>query len=355
MIFLRYYLDRSKLWRKAMMHMATIYDVARLAGVTKSTVSNVINGKTVVREETRARVLAAMAELNYQPSPVARGLKGGKTFVLALLVPTLLNPFYAEIVEVVEREVEKHGYHLLLCIAGKDEEHLYRTLHSLSSRSIDGLLLMAGEVSEQEIQNLLQHGIPVVAAVVPPVKSVPIVDIDYLAVGSLAAQHLLGLGHQRIGVILEHPWHELRLQGVIEILSGEGRELCPEYIRPGSSTFQSGYAAARELLALPLPPTALFATNDLMALGAMQAVIDLGMDVPGQVSIVGVDNITLAEYSRPPLTTIALPRQALGQEAIDLLLRHIDYPQPRSLVTLLLQPEIIIRASTGPCAVTELL
>jgi LacI family transcriptional regulator len=128
--------------------MVTIYDVARLAGVTKSTVSNVINGKMVVREETRARVLAAMAELNYSPSPVARGLKRGKTFVLALMVPTIMNPFYAEVVEITEQVAEEHGYSLLFCVAGKDNERLHRTLQNLSSRSIDGLLLMAEGVSE---------------------------------------------------------------------------------------------------------------------------------------------------------------------------------------------------------------
>jgi DNA-binding LacI/PurR family transcriptional regulator len=330
--------------------MVTIYDVARLAGVTKSTVSNVINEKAVVREETRARVLAAMAELNYSPSPVARGLKRGKTFVLALVVPTLLNPFYAEIVEIAEQVAQVHGYHLLLCIAGKgDEQHLEHKLQSLSARSIDGLLLMAEGVSEQALQSITQRGIPVVLSVNQPfITSAPIVGIDYLSVGSLAARHLLERGHRRPGIILERPWHELRLQGCIEELAREGIELPAEYIRSGDATFRSGYAAARELLTLPLPPTAIFATNDLMALGTLQAAIDLDVDVPARLSVIGVDNIAQGEYSRPPLTTISLPRHELGQEAIELLLRCIEYPRRRALVTTLLRPELVIRCSTGP-------
>ena len=335
-------------------HMVTIYDVARLAGVTKSTVSNVINEKTVVKEETRARVLAAMAELNYSPSPVARGLKRGKTFVLGLMVPTLMNPFYSEIVEIVEQVVETHGYHLLLCIAGKDEGHLQHTLQRLSNRSVDGLLLMSEGVSEQEIQNLTQRGIPIVLSVNRPfVTSVPMVSIDYLSVGSLAARHLLSLGHRSIAVILERPWHELRLQGCIEELTREGVKLSSKYICVGDSTFQSGYAAACELLALPTLPTAIFATNDLMALGALQAAIDLGIEVPERLSIIGVDNILQDEYSRPPLTTISLPRQELGREAIELLFRCIEHPRRRALMTMLLRPEIVRRSSTGPYITTE--
>jgi DNA-binding LacI/PurR family transcriptional regulator len=330
--------------------MVTIYDVARLAGVTKSTVSNVINEKTVVREETRARVLAAMAELNYSPSPVARGLKRGKTFVLALVVPTMLNPFYAEIVEITEQVAEVHGYHLLLCVAGKDDEqYLHHKLQSLSARSIDGMLLMAEGVSEQAIQGITQRGIPVVLSVNQPfITSVPLVSIDYLSVGSQAARHLLEQGHRRSGVILERPWHEQRLQGYTEVLATEGIELPSEYICSGDATFQSGYAAARELLTFPLPPTAIFATNDLMALGALQAASDLDVDVPARLSIIGVDNIAQGEYSRPSLTTISLPRQELGQEAIELLLRCIEHPWRRALVTTLLRSEIVIRGSTGP-------
>jgi LacI family transcriptional regulator len=124
-------------------------------------------------------------------------------------------------------------------------------------------------------------------------------------------------------------------------------ELPAEYICSGASTFQSGYAAARGLLTLPLPPTAIFATDDLMALGALQAAIDLAVDVPARLSVIGVDNIAQGEYSRPSLTTISLPRQEPGQEAIELLLRCIEHPQRRALVTTLLRPELVIRGSTG--------
>ncbi len=333
--------------------MTTLHDVAYLAGVKKSTVSNVINNKGSVREETRDRVLAAMAELQYVPNPVARGLKQGKTFVLALVVPMITNPFYAEIVETVEQIAKQHGYHLLLSIASKGEEHTRYLLSTLSSRSIDGLVLMVGRINEQELQKLVQRHIPVVAVAIGFMKSVSVVNIDDPAVGSLAAEHLLGLGHRRIGVITELQWHGTRVQGFTDTLAHKGVTLAPEYIQSGEATFESGYAVAQALLALPLPPTAIFATNDVKALGAMQAAVDRGLSVPDQLSIVGVDNIAQTEYARPPLTTIALPRRDLGQEAIELLLRWIEHPQQHSPVTVLVRPEIVIRGSTGPCISTE--
>src|SRR6266568_7907067 len=200
----------------------TIYDVARMAGVKKSTVSNVINNKVVVKEETRERVLAAMAQLNYVPSPVARGLKKGKTYVLALLVPMVTNPFYSEVIEVVERVAEEHGYHLLLSVASKGEVNLLRTLQHLTSRSIDGLLLMVGRTPWDEIQKLRDRHIPVVVAAAGPVDGVPEVEFDNLAAGALAAQHLLDLGHQNIGVIVETEWHGGRLQGFTDTLLKAG-------------------------------------------------------------------------------------------------------------------------------------
>jgi DNA-binding LacI/PurR family transcriptional regulator len=179
------------------------------------------------------------------------------------------------------------------------------------------------------------------------------VSIDYLSVGSLAAQHVLALGHRSIAVIFERPWHEQRLQGFMQELAKEGIELSPDYTRSGNSNFQSGYAAARELLTLPLLPTAIFATNDLMALGALQAALDLGIAVPKCLSVLGVDNIIQGEYSRPLLTTISLPRRELGREAIELLLRCIEHPRRRALVSMLLRQEIVMRNSTGPYSMSE--
>ncbi len=332
--------------------MTTLDDVARHVGVTSATVSNVITGKGSVSENTRSRVFAAIEELGYQPNLVARSLARKKTFTLALVLLTIANPFYAEIAEEIERVARQHGYQLLLCNTHKDTTIGREHLKALSSRWVDGLLVMGGSLSVPDMLAAArrgQRGQPLVLSVPSEHEqnvALPVVDIDFHHAGELVARHLLELGHHRTAVIVEAPSHALRWEGFRTALATSGVALPTEYVKYGDSTMQSGYQGAEALLALPIRPTAIFATNDLMALGAVEAALDHGLRVPGDLSVVGLDDIMLGAHVRPPLTTVAIPKQELAKQAIELLLRYIDSAESEP-VSLTVRPHLVIRHSTA--------
>lgn len=334
--------------------MATIYDVARRAGVTAATVSNVMTGKGSVGDETRARVQAAVEELGYRPNLVARGLARRRSYTLALLLPDISNPFYPEIALEVERIAGERGYHLLLCNTHYDAAVGRAHLDGLSGRWVDGVLAMAGGLDLDDVLAVAQRGLPVVLCnweEEHAESSLPSADVDFRHGGELAARHLLDLGHRRLAAIVQggarqNPSHHRRLDGYSAELERDGVALVPACVRYGDSTMESGYRAAQALIALPERPTAIFATNDLMALGAIEAALDHGLDVPTQLSVVGFDDIDLGAHMRPTLTTIGIPKRDLANEATELLLSHVDGPdrQPHHLAV---RPHLVARRSTA--------
>lgn len=334
--------------------MVTIYDVARHAAVTAATVSNVIRSKGSVGEETRARVLAAIEELGYRPNLVARGLARRRSYTLALLLPNIANPFYPEIALEVERIAGESGYHLLLCNTHYDPAVGRAHLEGLTGRWVDGLLAMAGGIELDDVLAAAERGMPVVLCNWEGDQrssTLSTVDVDFGHGGALAARHLLELGHRRAAAIVH--WteapnlpHVRRLEGFRATVQAAGGALSDEYVRYGDSTMESGYRAAAALFALPAPPTAIFATNDLMALGALEAAIDHGLRVPADLSIVGFDDIVLGAHVRPTLTTIAIPKRELAMEATKLLLRFVDGAADDQW-HLAVRPYLVARQSTA--------
>jgi DNA-binding LacI/PurR family transcriptional regulator len=330
--------------------MVTLDDVARRVGVTSATVSNVITGKGSVSEKTRERVFAAIAELGYQPNLVARGLAQKKTLTLGLVLLTIANPFYAEIAVEIERVARQHGYQLLLCNTHKDPVIGREQLKGLSSRWVDGLVIMGGSLPVSDILSTTRRGRPMVLCLRSEEElsvSLPVIDVDFYSAGELAAEHFLELGHQRIAIITENPSHSLRMEGFRTKLATTGVPLPEEYIQYGDSTVSSGYHATDVLLELARRPTAIFATNDLMALGAVEAAIDHGLRVPADFSVVGLDDIMLGTHMRPPLTTVAIPKHELAKEAIELLLRFISGVALEPIL-LTVRPYLVTRHSTAP-------
>ncbi|HKD77773.1 MAG TPA: LacI family DNA-binding transcriptional regulator [Ktedonobacterales bacterium] len=331
--------------------MATISDVARRAGVTTATVSNVITGKVVVSEKTRARVLEAIKDLGYRPNLVARGLARGKTFTIALVVPTISNPFFSEVVEEVEQIADRHDFQLMLSTTYNSMEQGRRHLERMSSRWVDGFIVMGMSADIADVLAVAQRGKPVVLSVWnqdPRAQTLPIVDIDFRYAGELATQHLLQLGHRRIATILEEPVQHSRLEGYKLLLAAQDIPFVPGYMVQGDSSFESGSQAARTLFALPEPPTAIFAGNDMMSLGAIEALTDMGYDVPGDVSVVGVDDIALARHARPPLTTIGIPKREMARAATELLMRRINsHGVHDKAITTLIRPQLVVRQSTA--------
>ena len=331
--------------------MATIKDVARLAEVSVTTVSHVVNGTRHVAPAGRARVEQAIRELGYVPSAIARSLKSNNTRTLGMLIPNSSNPYFAEVVHSVEDRCFGAGYNLILCNT-KDEAHRQGTyLQVLAERRIDGLIVVStGHDASlaQQLQGLTIPTVLVDRAIEVPEQPCDLVETAHRQGGWLATQHLLGLGHRRVACIGGPEGllpSEQRIAGWRDALAASGLD-ATGLLWHGQFTSQGGFEAMQALLNLPQPPSAVFVANDLMAMGALCAAHEHHLRVPEALSIVGFDDIELAAFTSPPLTTVAQPKQQIGALAVDMLLERIDGKR-RDRRQVLLQPELRQRGSTA--------
>ena len=332
--------------------MATIREVAESAGVSYATVSHVINNTRVVTQETRERVLAAMTALNYHPNALARSLRQGKTNTIGLVLPDSANPFFAEISRGIEDVAFKKGYSVFFCNTELDTERELFYVDVLSKKQVDGIIFVAAGDQADSLDFLLRQNMPVVMID----RDLPNVQVDAVLTdhqlgGFLATQHLIELGHTRIACIAGPssitPSAE-RITGYRKALEEAGLPYEESLILRGDYHAQSGMDSTHSILKMTLRPTAIFALNDLMALGALGAAAEAGYSVPKDLAVVGYDNLELARFTNPPLTTIAQPKKEIGLQAVNLLVDRISRKnQPPS--RLVLAPELIIRRSTrGP-------
>lgn len=334
--------------------MTTIYDIAKAAGVTATTVSNVLSGKGSVSAATRARVLKYVRELEYQPNLIARSLIKGRTGVIGLILPFIDNPFYAETTAVVERLAYETDLRVFMTTLSFNDEMGKKMLRDLVSRRVDGILVTSGAWTQQTIQSVVTPNFPVVYCFWEDERqdSTLCVSIDLTQGGRLAAEHLLALGHRRIGVITQinddgNCGHQPRVSGFQEVLADHDIAFDPVLLQAGQSSMEESKAAAYRLLTHSDPPTAIFATNDVMAIGALSAAWELGIQVLRDLSIVGLDNIALAKYGTPPLTTVAIDQVTILSQAIKLLLASIEGQEVVSPPTF--PVTLVVRGSTGPC------
>ena len=329
--------------------MVTIYDIAKAAGVGKSTVSNVLSGKGSVSQETRQRILHYAEEMGYRPNLIARNLSQHKTFTIALILPSITNPFYPETMEAVETIVREHEYQTLFCNTHGDFALGRQQMERLVSRWVDGYIIMGSSMDIADVTYYFQQGQPIVLCDWQENESphgIPQVTVDFFRAGQLAAQHLLDLGHRDLAIIVDEPQQTLRLEGFRSVLAAAGITLEPEKIETGDSSLESGYRAAQKLLALPVRPTVVFATTDWMALGAIEAILNEGLHIPQDISVVGLDDIMVSAHLRPPLTTIAVPKAELAKEACELLLGQID-GQKEGIISRQVEPYLVLRQSTA--------
>jgi LacI family transcriptional regulator len=342
------------------MKRPTQVDVARLAGVSRATVSYVVNGladgRVLIREDTRQRVLAAVAELGYVPDARAQSLRSGDTNTIGLIIPDIRNPHFWEHAEGVEREARASGYNLLLSDTALNSEYAEDIFKNLSRRRIDGLIIMGGFIDQSaEAKNiltmLLKRRLPIVELIDHNVDyEVDFVVSDYRAATKEVMSCLLSLQHRRIGMIYGVATPVLaedRLQPYQDSLRAAGLPVDQDLIARCGPTIEEGYQAALQLLKRPARPTALIAINDLLAVGALRAARDLGLNVPTDLSLVGYDDIHLAKYLVPRLTTVSKDSIRLGREAVRQLLARIGQPDlpPQKMS---IPPRLIIRESTGP-------
>ncbi|AMG56920.1 transcriptional regulator RbsR [Pantoea vagans] len=324
-------------------------DVARLAGVSTSTVSHVINKNRFVSEGVREKVEQAIRHLNYAPSALARSLKINQTHTIGMLLTTSSNPFYAEVVRGVEESCYQRGYSLILCNTAGDEERMNRSLETLMQKRVDGLLIMCTESHLPSVDILNRYpSIPAVMMDWAPFEGRgDIIQDNALLGGELATQHLIDSGYTRIACIAgpqDKTPARMRLEGYRNAMTKSGLEILPGYIVNGDFEFQGGYNGMVELLALERQPEAVFTSNDAMAVGVYHALYQAGMQVPQQMAVMGYDDIELARYLTPPLTTIHQPKDALGELAIDTLIHRLSDPDA-SQQTLVLTPELVVRGS----------
>ncbi|MBD2821698.1 ribose operon transcriptional repressor RbsR [Xenorhabdus sp. 42] len=331
--------------------MATMKDVARLAGVSTSTVSHVINNNRYVSENVKKRVNTAIDELNYAPSALARSLKIKQTKTIGMLVTTSDNSFYSEVVRGVERSCYERGYSLILCNTEGNITRMARSMETLLQKRVDGLLIMCSETPRPSGDVLRRYPlIPMVIMDWAPFDSNnDIIKDNSLQGGEIATRYLIDKGFRKIACITgpqDKTSARQRLAGYRKAMHNAGVDIPAGYEIYSDFEFVGGLSSMKQLLQLPVPPEAVFAGNDAMAIGAYQALYQMGLSVPADISIIGYDDIAIAPYLLPPLTTIHQPKDELGKLAIDTLLYRMDNPEsePNELV---LTPKLVERGSVA--------
>lgn len=325
----------------------TIADVAREAGVSRQTVSRVLNNKGEIKPETLARVRAVIERLDYHPSSIARGLATRHTLTLGFIVPDIANPFFADISRGADDVAQQAGFSLLLCNTAEDPIREADLLRKLEQRSVDGVVLCSSRLPERDLADLMKRH-PAVVLVNRCLPGSSAVCVDDAHGAGLLVRHLLRAGRRAIGCLAGPPVSyssQERARGYAEALAAAGGHLAPALtIRCPSLDLEGGRHAARSLLAERPKTDAIVCHNDLVAVGALQACAELGRRVPDDVAVAGADDILLASLVTPALTTLRCDRHALGATAVRLLLDQLNGASD-GCKTVVFQPELVVRAS----------
>jgi len=312
-----------------------------------------------VSEALRARVLAAMQDLGYEPNAVARSLKIRRSNTLGLIVSDLANPFFTSVIRGVEDVTQRNGYALMLCNSHEDPEREQDYIRLLRSRRVDGLVIAPVGERHEQILRLVRQQFPLVLLdrdVAGVDASAVLLDNERAAFDAVA--HLVRLGHRRIGMITGRPGISTtaeRIAGYRRALDGAGIAPDEHLVMSGASGVDGGSNATAILLARRPRPTALFVSNNVMTIGALGAIDRAGLAVPGELSVVSFDDLPWTEAVRPRLTAVAQPTYQIGRTAADLVLRLIDSVQPEPARRVVLPAELVVRESTAepPAAAME--
>ena len=326
----------------------TIRDVAELAGVHPSTVSRVINDDSRISEKTKNKVLLIIKKLGYTPNAIARGLKTKRTHTLGMLIPDITNPFFAEIARGVEDAANKNNFNVILCNTDDKLKKERTYLEILRGKRVDGLILGTAHIKDKSILELEKKKFPYILVS----RNIEGLDkncviVDDVAGGIMVTEYLIKLGYRKIAHItgpLTVRAAINRLEGYKFALEKYQIEYHEELVEEGDFRIKGGYQAMKKFLELPEPPTAIFAANDLLALGAIQAIQKKKYHIPEDFCIIGFDDIRLASFVYPPLTTIRQPMLEMGALAVKMLLRIIEEGEfnQRKIV---LKSKLIIRES----------
>ncbi len=323
----------------------TIRDVAARAGVSVATVSRVLNRTGPVRESTSQRVLAVAEDLRYVPHAGARSLSTRSTNTIGVVLPDLHGEFFSEVIRGIDVTARRSGYHLLVSGSHSDRAEMRAVLHLLRGR-VDGLIVMSPDLDPSALVTDLPYGLPLVL-LNSSVAGHPSITIDNAGGAGAVVRHLAALGHQRIAFICgpeQNADAEERKRGYREALRNAGIEPDRSLEFAGTFTEESGYEAAKNVVAFSPRPTAVFASNDAMAIGALSALSEVGLRVPDDIALVGFDDIPIARFLAPPLTTVKVPIAELGRCGFRLLL---DSSKQQSDKPAKLETTLIVRRSCG--------
>ncbi len=327
----------------------TIYDVAKKAGVSIATVSKVINNTGRISEKTKNKVLKVIGSLNYQQNVIATALTGKHTYTIGLLIPDLSNLFFAELARSIEDRGNELGYNLVICSTDYNPEKEAKYIELLKRKNVDGFILASGFENTYEVEKLIEEKYPVaIVARDVPAFNVNAVCIDDFQGGYDAASCLIELGHKKIAIIARDVWsNRERIRGFRKALEDHGGIEEYEFAQFAlESSVQAGKTISLEYLSSSDPPTAIFACNDLLAIGAIEAIREKNLRVPDDVSVIGFDNTVIATIIDPQLTTMAQPIQHMGREVMDLIVAEIK-GEKQYKSRIVLDTKRIVRESTA--------
>ncbi len=327
-----------------------LQEVAKRARVSTATVSRVLNGIDVVSETTRVRVLKVAAELDYYPNLHARTLAGGKSRTVGMIASNLENPFFLDIYTALEASAHARGYEVVVANTGYDPAQLVLSIGLMIGRRVSGLAVVVSEMDPGLIAQLTRAGIPAVFYDVgPSAGRISNIRVNYRSGVQKVVAYLHSLGHRRLAFAGHHsmlgPTSE-REKAFLDAV-GQCSPAASHFVANAADSLSGGRQAAREILGSGFSPTAIICVNDFMAAGVLRELRDRGMRVPEDVSVTGFDNIQLAEYLSPSLTTVHIPRAEIGRLAFDILIPDSPNGNPQPNETLI-DPELVVRESTGP-------
>lgn len=327
-----------------------ILAVARRAGVSTATVSRVINSSNKVRESTAKRVREAILELQYVPNSNARSLRSGKSNLFGLLISDIRNPFFPDLIEHFESLAGQHGIDVTIINTGYSEERFCNGVQRLLERGVDGIAVLTSEISRTAIAKVEEAGTPVVFLNQPSViGNFQNVTVDYVKGFREAVEHLRMLGHQKIGFVAGPPTlssAERRRKSFLAALKQSGMKFEQDWMFEGDHKISGGRFAAERVFAMPDPPTAVICSNDMTAVGMLHAAHQLGRRVPEHLSLIGFDDLFVAEIVQPALTTLHLSRREIATRAF-YALQSVREKTPVQQTSVVL-PQLIVRASTAP-------
>jgi LacI family transcriptional regulator len=333
------------------MERATIRDVARLAGVSSSTVSRYLNDSAHLSTSARERIAGAMAKLGYRPDATARTMRTRRSRCLGVLVPDIANPFFVEIASAIERTAAEHGYTVMICNTDEDSAKEERLVQTLIDRSVDGLIMIACDGTTPAI--IAQAGRLPMVAIDRVVDHSLVMSIagDNFTGAALATRRLLGLGHRRIAFLtgpLSIPAYNERYAGFREALDGAALAWDQSLFLGGHATVEEGQRVVAAAHQSGRRFTAIFAASDLLAIGALLAARQRGLALPDDLSVIGYDNIPFSAYVHPGLSTVDQPKREMGRMGAIALIQALDSREPLEAKVLRIAPRLVMRGSCAP-------